>query len=73
MTNQKNEKEVKVDVIRQRLKELMSREIEKLPELLEQLPPEQRINVVFKMIPFFIPKVDKVSSSIGDPFGFGVD
>lgn len=59
--------EVKVDDMRQTLKELMSREIANLPELIEQLPPEQRINVVFKLMPFVLPKVETVNAKSGEP------
>ncbi len=59
--------EVKVDDMRQTLKELMNREIANLPELIEQLPPEQRINVVFKLMPFVLPKVETVNAKSGEP------
>ena len=53
--------------MRQTLKELMNREIANLPELIEQLPPEQRINVVFKLMPFVLPKVETVNAKSGEP------
>lgn len=59
--------EVRVADMRQTLKELMNREIANLPNLIEQLPPEQRINVVFKMMPFVLPKVEKVNARSGEP------
>lgn len=62
--------EVKVDDMRQTLKELMNREIANLPELIEQLPPEQRINVVFKLMPFVLPKVETVNAKSGEPLTF---
>lgn len=67
MSKKKKDTEVKVDDMRQNLKELMNREIANLPKLIEQLPPEQRINVVFKLMPFVLPKVDKVGAHSGEP------
>jgi hypothetical protein len=58
--------EVKVDEMRQSLKELMKREIANLPDLIEQLPPEQRINMVFKLMPFVLPKVNTVHPKSGE-------
>ena len=64
---EKNEqKEIRVDDMRQVLKELMNREIAKLPELIEQLPPDQRINMVFKLMPFVLPKVNTVNAKSGE-------
>ena len=59
--------EVTVDDMRRCLKEMMHREITNLPDLVEQLPTEQRIGVVLKMMPFVLPKVDKVSAKSGEP------
>ncbi len=66
----KEQKEIRVDDMRQVLKELVNREIVKLPELIEQLPPDQRINMVFKLMPFVLPKVETVSAKSGEPIGF---
>ena len=59
--------EVTVSDMRRCLKEMMNREIINLPNLIEQLPTEQRIGVVLKMMPFVLPKVDKVSAKSGEP------
>ncbi len=70
MSKKQKQTEIRVDEMRQRLKELMHREIANLPELIEQLPPEQRINMVFKLMPFVLPKVETVSAKSGEPIGF---
>ena len=57
---------VKVDEMRRGLKELMQREIANLPDLIEQLPPDQRINVVFKMMPYVLPRVESVNAKSGE-------
>lgn len=64
--------EVKVDEMRQCLKELMRREIANLPDLIEQLPPDQRINVVFKMMPFVLPRVESVNAKSGEPLDWNL-
>ena len=58
--------------LRQRLKEVMRKEIEHLPDLLEQLTPEDRAKTVIKLLPFFVPQVERVESSL-DPFRMGAD
>lgn len=70
MTQNKNKEQtrIRVDDMRQVLKELMNREIAKLPELIEQLPPDQRINMVFKLMPFVLPKVNTVNAKAGEAF-----
>lgn len=65
----KTDKQIEVTVsdMRRCLKEMMNREIANLPELIEQLPTEQRIGVVLKMMPFVLPKVEKVNAKSGEP------
>lgn len=70
-SKKKEQKEIRVDDMRQVLKELMNREIAKLPELIEQLPPDQRINMVFKLMPFVLPKVNTVNAKSGETMSFG--
>ena len=69
MSKKKTDKqqEATVDDMRRCLKEMMNREIANLPNLIEQLPPEQRIGIVLKMMPFVLPKVDKVGAHSGEP------
>lgn len=53
--------------IRDTLKEFVLTEIEKLPETMKQLAPEQRLNVVCKLIPYVLPKVESVTHKLGEP------
>lgn len=53
--------------IRDTLKELMQKEIEKLPETLETLEPKERLNVVCKLMPYVFPKVEAVHPKEGEP------
>lgn len=54
--------------LRERLKSIMLKEIERLPETLEGLDPKERINVICKLMPFIFPKIESVSMSAGEPW-----
>ena len=53
--------------IRDTLKELMQKELEQLPEKLKTLDTVQRLNVVCKLIPYVLPKVESVYHKLGEP------
>ena len=48
--------------IRATLKTWVQNELEKLPETLEELEPDKRVNILCKLIPFVLPRVDSVHS-----------
>ncbi len=56
------------------LKAIMARELEKLPELLDALPPQERIKAVLQLLPYTTPKVETCSNDWGEkrPFDWGV-
>ncbi len=54
--------------LRERLKSIMLKEIERLPETLEGLDPKERLNVICKLMPFIFPKIESVSMSAGEPW-----
>lgn len=56
-----------VGSIRDTLKELMQNELKQLPEKLKDLEPVQRLNVLCKLIPYVLPKVEAVHSEKGEP------
>ena len=56
--------------IREELKELMQKEIEQLPETLKGLEPKDRLNVLCKLMPFVLPKVESVNHESGEPDEF---
>ena len=68
----KTKEQVKTTDLRLFLKELMQREFEALPELLEQLEPKERINVICKLMPFVLPKVEAVTHLQGEPDEFKI-
>jgi len=56
-----------VGSIRDILKEQMQKELEQLPETLKDLEPIQRLNILCKLIPYVLPKVEAVHSEKGEP------
>lgn len=48
--------------IRATLKTWVQKELERLPETLEELEPDKRVNVLCKLIPFVLPRVESVHS-----------
>ena len=53
--------------IRDTLKELMQKELEQLPDTLKELEPVQRLNILCKLIPYVLPKVESVTHKLGEP------
>jgi hypothetical protein len=53
--------------IRDTLKEMMQKEIESLPDTLKELEPVQRLNILCKLIPYVLPKVESVTHRLGEP------
>jgi hypothetical protein len=56
-----------VSSIRETLKELVQKELAALPETLKSLEPEKRLNIVCKLLPFVLPKVEAIHSERGEP------
>lgn len=53
--------------IRDTLKELMQKELEQLPETLKELEPVQRLNILCKLIPYVLPKIESIKHTLGEP------
>lgn len=53
--------------IRDTLKEMIQKEIASLPETLKELEPVQRLNIICKLIPYVLPKVESVTHTQGEP------
>ena len=51
-----------------RLKEIVQKELQRLPELLEQLEPKERVRTVLSLLPFVTPKVETVETDFGEPY-----
>ena len=61
-----NNKPLVVD-IRDTLKELIREELEQLPKTIKELDPVQRLNILCKLIPYVLPKVESVTHTLGEP------
>ncbi len=53
--------------LRETLKYIVNKELEQLPALLEGLEPKERLNIICKIMPFILPKVEAVHPSAGEP------
>lgn len=53
--------------IRDNLKELLQKELEQLPITLKELEPAQRLNILCKLMPYVLPKVESVTHTQGEP------
>lgn len=56
--------------IRGVLKEMMSGEIQNLPKYLNELEPKEKIEIIIKMLPFILPKVNTVHYTENEPKDF---
>ena len=64
--------EIKVKSLRESLKELMQREIDNLPVLLDQMEPKERINVICRLMPFVFPKLEAINANDGEPVSWDI-
>jgi len=60
----------KTDDLRRMLKDIFRAEMKRLPEYLQSLEPKERLNVLCKMLPFALPKVESVHFEEGEQFSF---
>jgi len=56
-----------------RLKDIVSKELARLPELLEQLEPKERVRTILALLPYVTPKVEAVATDFGEAFSMGWD
>ena len=54
------------------LKNILYNELENIEELLESLEPKERVELVIKLIPFILPKVDRIGHTYNEPFDVGL-
>ena len=65
--SEKTNEQVLTMGLRETLKAIMQKEIEKLPETLENLEPKERLNILCKLMPYVFPKVEAVHPTEGEP------
>lgn len=61
-------KDVKTRDLRGILKDIFREEMERLPEYLQSLEPKERLNILCKMMPYVLPKVEAVHATEDEPF-----
>ena len=49
------------------LKDILYQELEQLQERLELLEPKQRIELIIKLMPYILPKVNNISHTTNEP------
>lgn len=52
--------------IRTVLKSVINKELLNIETLFESLPPKERLEIVVKLIPFVLPKVENVRANFGE-------
>jgi len=55
--------------LRTLLKDLMFTEISKIPEILENLEPKDRLELLIKLMPYVLPKIETVDAKANEPLG----
>lgn len=55
--------------LRDILKGIVLKELEVIPATLEKLDSDKRLELVLKLLPFVLPKIDAVSMYENEPFG----
>ncbi len=51
------------------LKDIISKELNSISENLEKLESDKRLDVILKLLPYVLPKVESVPMEKGEPFG----
>lgn len=55
-----------------RLKDIVNKEMEQLPALLEQLEPKERVRTILALLPYVTPKIETVATDFGEPYSWDV-
>ena len=49
------------------LKGIIAKELQTLPETIEKLEPDKRTEVILKLLPYVLPKIEPVPMQTGEP------
>jgi len=66
----KTKKQILTIGLRETLKNIIQNELEQLPETLKDLESAERLNVLYKLMPYVFPKVVSINHKAGEPFKF---
>lgn len=53
--------------LRQLLKNTLAGELEQIPKLLSELPARERLDMLVRLLPFIVPKMDAAAWHVGEP------
>jgi hypothetical protein len=53
------------------LKNVIAKELENIPENLDKLEPKERMEMIVKLIPYVLPKIETISMDRGEPESWG--
>jgi hypothetical protein len=53
--------------LRAALKNILAKELESIPGQLEKLEPRDRLEMIIKLMPYALPKIETVSMDKGEP------
>lgn len=53
--------------LRKLLKEILTNELENIPNFMADLEPKDRLQTIIKLMPFILPKVESVRIDEGEP------
>ncbi|MDA8707264.1 hypothetical protein N9L97_02975 [Cyclobacteriaceae bacterium] len=59
--------------LRSVLKDIVYQELEKIEEHLNELGPKERLELVLKLMPYTLPKVNNISHTTNEPLDWGMD
>lgn len=54
--------------MRKILKGIIAKELQLIPETLEKLEPEKRLEIIIKLLPFALPKIESCNMQTGEPW-----
>jgi hypothetical protein len=54
--------------LRSLLKDVIAGEIERLPEYFAELKPKERVELLAKILPYAMPRMEAASYTVGEPF-----
>lgn len=53
--------------LRSELKTIVETELQRLPQYLDALPDDKRLDAVLRLLPYVLPKVEAVTATDGEP------
>jgi hypothetical protein len=63
----KTKEQILTKDLRAELKTIMQKELKQLPELLKELDTKERLNVLCKLLPFILPRVEQIRHDNNEP------